>query len=150
MLPEDDANRQLASGFLLGLLFSRQIQVLEPPGGWHKVLSCFKTDHVGDMDKCPERLMVLLIDFDFQADRLSDAKGWVPDHLRDRVFILGVLSEPEELRACLGGYEAIGQNLAKDCREGSSTTWGHGLLRHNAGELDRLRDKARLLLFGQS
>lgn len=35
VLPEDDANRQLANGFLLdGFLSGRQMLVLEVAGGW--------------------------------------------------------------------------------------------------------------------
>jgi hypothetical protein len=39
------------------------------------------------------------------------------------------------------------EDLAKDCREETDTTWGHRLLRHNAGELDRLRKYVRPILF---
>jgi hypothetical protein len=63
------------------------------------------------------------------------------------VFILGVWTEPEELRANLGSYETIGMALAKDCREDSDTTWGHDLLRNNAGEIARLRERVRPFLF---
>ena len=44
-------------------------------------------------------------------------------------------------------YEDIGRAMAKDCREETNTTWGHGRLRHNAGELDRLRQHVRPILF---
>jgi hypothetical protein len=37
--------------------------------------------------------------------------------------------------------------LAKDCREGTDTTWWHALLQHNASELDRLRACVRPILF---
>jgi hypothetical protein len=60
--------------------------------------------------------------------------------LKDRVFVLGVWSEPEALKANLGSYETIGMAMAEDCREETDTIWGHDLLRHNASELDRLRE----------
>ena len=42
VLPEDDANRQLANGFLLDqYLSTRKIQVLEEVGGWIQVLERF-------------------------------------------------------------------------------------------------------------
>ena len=63
------------------------------------------------------------------------------------MFILSVLTEPEELKGSLGSYETIGTAMAKDCREGTDTTWGHALLRHNAGELVRLRERVRPILF---
>jgi len=119
ILPEDDANRQLATGFALSLdsRVLRRIQVLLPAGGWAQVLGRFVSDHVFDMEKYPERLMVLLIDFDSDKQRLELATSKIPVHLRDRVFILGVLSEPEQLKkAGLGPYEEIGLAMGRDCR----------------------------------
>lgn len=149
VLPEDDANRQLANGFRLDpCLLIRRIQVLAVAGGWIKTLDRFKSDHINGMDRYPDRFMVLLIDFDDDADRLNHAKAEIPDRLADRVFILGVLSEPEALKkASLGSYETIGLAMAKDCREGTDATWRHALLRHNASELDRLREHIRPILF---
>jgi hypothetical protein len=149
VLPEDDANRQLATGFLLDPhLLTRRIQVLEEVGGWTEVLDRFKSDHVSGMDNYPNRFMVLLIDFDRREDRLNQAKSVIPDHLTDRVFILGVWTEPEALRrANLGSYETIGRAMARDCREETDTAWGHELLGHNARELDRLRKRVRPILF---
>jgi len=147
VLPEDDANRQLVKGFRHEDLDTRSIQVLEEVGGWTKVLDCFVSDHVADMDRFPSRFMVLLIDFDEKEDRLHYAKAKIPKRLTDRVFILGAWSEPEKLKPTLGSYEAIGLKLARDCREETNTTWGHDLLRHNAGELDRLRKQVLPLLF---
>jgi hypothetical protein len=63
------------------------------------------------------------------------------------VFILGTLTEPEALKRDLGSYETIGLALAQDCRDETDTTWGHDLLRHNAGELERLRETVRPILF---
>jgi len=149
VLPEDDANLRLANGFHLQIALSRQrqMQVLPVAGGWNEVLSLFRSEHVMEMDRCPTRFMVLLIDFDGNEDRLENAKAAIPENLADRVFILGALSEPEALKADLGAYEAIGLGMADDCCNGTETIWGHHLLRHNAGELDRLRQHVRPVLF---
>ena len=149
VLPEDDANRQVANGFLRDQYLSFwRIQVLEEAGGWNKVLECFLSDHVAAMKRYTGRFMVLLIDFDGEEGRLQDAKALIPGNLQDRVFVLGALSEPEALkRAIPGSYETIGLALARDCREKTNTTWGHNLLRHNASELDRLREYVRPILF---
>ena len=149
VLPEDDANRQLANGFLLYQPLSvRQIYVLKEAGGWTQVLVRFKSDHVVGMDCYPGRFMVLLIDFDDKRERLTKAKAVIPEHLTERVFILGALSKPEALRqANLGSYEDIGLAMAKDCREETDRTWRHDLLQHNASELDRLRQHVRPILF---
>src|ERR1700691_155317 len=149
VLPKDDADRQLANGFLLDpFLLAHKIQVLVPGEGWMKVLECFKSDHVREMETCPHRLMVLLIDFDRDEDRLNRARAVIPDHLVDRVFVLGTWRNPEKLKASVGRpLEAIGMELAKDCREEAYTTWGHELLKHNASEIGRLRERVRPFLF---
>jgi hypothetical protein len=151
VLPEDDANRQLANGFFLDYTLSnrrRSFQVLPEVGGWRDVLERFKSEHTIEMDRNPNRFMVLLIDFDNQQDRLATAKAAIPERLTDRVFVIGAQREPEDLKkANLGSYEAIGLKLAKDCREESDSTWGHPLLQHNESELARLREHVRPILF---
>jgi hypothetical protein len=155
VLPEDRANSLLATGFVRSLFPSvrRQLYVLQVAGGWGKVLERFKAVHISEMDRCPRRFMVLLIDFDDRpVDRLKHAKEAVPDRLMERVFILGVRSEPEELKKALkrdglGSYPEIGGALARDCRDKSYKTWQHELLRHNAAELDRLRGRVREIFF---
>ena len=149
VLPEDDANRQLANGFLLDpSLLDDRIQVLPEVGGWAKVLDVFRSDCVSGMRNLEHRFVVLLIDFDGEQDRLARAKECIPDDLVDRVFVLGVRTEPEALRKTYpGSYETIGRAMATDCREETGTTWGHELLRHNAGEIDRLRERVRPFLF---
>jgi hypothetical protein len=149
VLPEDDANRQVATGFQLQVPSSRQrqLQVLPVAGGWNEVLHLFESVHAAEMESYSHRFMVLLIDFDGQAERLHQAEDHVPAHLTDRVFILGALTEPEDLRADLGSYETIGSAMAHDCSENTNETWGHNLLEHNAGELNRLRDHVLPILF---
>jgi hypothetical protein len=149
VLPEDDANRQLANGFLLDhVLDDRRIQILEEAGGWEVVLDLFKTEHVPEMDRYPNQFMVLLIDFDGRKNRLDKATEAIPDRLKERVFVLGAWSNPEELRRERGeSYETIGLALAKDCRDNTEVTWSQGLLRHNVDELQRLRNHIRPILF---
>jgi hypothetical protein len=155
VLPEDAANREMADGFAKSLSqgAGRQIQVLRVAGGWIKVLERFKTVHVPEMDGCPERFMVLLIDFDGRVEeKLKKAREYVPDRLTGRVFILGVRLEPEDLKKALvregrGSYTKIGEALAQDCRDETYATWGHRELQHNAGELERLRRLVRPILF---
>ena len=150
VLPEDDANRQLAEGFHQQVDWNRyrQMQVLPVADGWRQVLHLFKSDYIAEMYRYSQRFMILLIDFDDKEDRLGIAKADIPDDLADRVFILGVWKEPEDLkRAGLGSYENIGSRLAQDCCENQYATWEHDLLQHNASELDRLREHIRPILF---
>ena len=147
VLPEDDANRQLADGFRLEVDRFQQMRVLRVAGGWRRVLELFKSQHIAEMNRNPKRFMVLLIDFDNQPGRLDLAKAEIPRGLADRVFVLGALTEPEDLKPTLGSYEMIGKALANECREDTYTTWSDGLLRHNAMELTRLREHVRPILF---
>lgn len=149
ILPEDDANRQLATGFLLEpAVATRKIQILNEAGGWGYVLEQFKDVYVRDMEKYPKGFMVLLIDFDESSNRLETAKAVIPEHLKNRVFILGVWSIPEKLRSnCGKSYEKIGSALAKDCCDNTNETWAHHLLQHNTSELARLRDLVFPFLF---
>jgi hypothetical protein len=124
VLPEDDANRQLANGFHLAIGGTRQMQVLPVAGGWTEVLKLFNSEHAVAMTSNNQHFIVLLIDFDGRDDRIVEAKKAVPDHLLDRVFVLGAWSQPEALRAALGRYEDIGRALADDCREETDATWG--------------------------
>ena len=122
VLPEDDANRQIANGFVLDPnLNERAIQILPAAGGWEKVMQAFRTVHANHMNQYPERRIVLIIDFDdILDDRLSHIQSEIPEKLHDRVFVLGVLSEPEKLKADLNkGYEDIGTDITAN-REGSA------------------------------
>ena len=151
VLPEDDANRQLVNGFILELTRNvRQIQPLPEAGGWRKALGCFDDDrdgHLAWLRKYPYSLMVVLIDGDGQQDRFDQARQKVPRDVADRVFILGTWTEPEALKQDLGPYENIGRALAKDCRDATNRTWGHDLLRHNAAEVARLRERVGPIFF---
>lgn len=150
VLPEDDANRQIANGFILHPnLSGRAIQVLPPAGGWMNVLNDFKDVHALEMQKYPYRMIVLLIDFDNQQnDRLSYVKNQIPQDLTDRVFVLGVLSEPENLRKTIQRtFENIGENLSQDCSDDMNELWRHDLLKHNQPELERMILSVKPFLF---
>ena len=149
VLPEDKANGDIATGFQMEVPFDRyrQMQVLKPAGGWSAVLSVFNSDHVTAMENNPHRYMVLMIDFDGDENRLEKLVIKIPSNLRDRVFILGSLIDPEALKAQLGSYETIGRALASDCRDQTSRIWNHQLLLHNQNELERLRILVRGILF---
>lgn len=148
VLPEDDANRQLATGFVLEVQHDRRIQILPEAGGWSNVCETFVAEHVKGLRQYPRRFLILLLDFDDQSDRPAKVKEKVPEDLRDRVFLLGVKSEPEALRrAGLGKFEDIGRRLGKECRDGVRDVWAHELLQQNSTEIDRLEQEVRGFLF---
>lgn len=150
VLAEDDANRQIANGFLLDPnIKTRNIQVLPSVGGWGKVLESFVSDHVDKLRQYSSRHLVLLIDFD---GRIDDRKrlffDGFPEDVRDRVFLLGTSSEPEPLRAdCGKSLEEIGKSLAEECFHKNSTLWLHPLLVHNSSERQRMTDNVSEIIF---
>lgn len=153
ILPEDDANRQIANGFILNpSLNGRAIQILPTIGGWIRVVEKFKKNHVDKMREYPLRRVLLIIDFDNQLEiRMNNIKSQVPDDLEDRLFILGSLSEPEDLRTNIGkSFERIGIDLSKECVDNTRTVWGHPLLEHNNTELDRMVSFVKPFLFSNS
>lgn len=140
ILPEDDANRQIVNSFILHPnLNERVIQILPPAGGWGKVLSQFTEIHVAEMLQYPEERLILIIDFDLCKDRLNYVKQKIPDLLQERVFVVGVLSNPEKLKTNLNkSFEQIGEVLASHCSDNRSDLWDHELLKHNKIEVDRM------------
>jgi len=91
-----------------------------------------------------------MMDFDRQVtERLERVQAVTPPELRDRVFVLGVLSEPEDLKANLKvmTFEAIGLSLFQDCADDTRRTWSHELLKHNEAEVVRLVSSVRPFLF---
>lgn len=146
VLPEDDANRQIANGFFQNpSLHLRQIQVLPIARGWPAVRDSF-AQHNKLLKQFPHRQMVLLVDFDNQAARRSEVTQLVDPDVLDRVFVLGAFTNPEQLRSALGeSLEAIGKALAQECINSGSTVWGHALLRHNADERLRMQSSLRFL-----
>lgn len=150
VLPEDDANRQIANGFLLeASIKQRNIQVLPVAGGWGKVLDNFIEDHIANLHKFKKRHLILLIDFDNHLEeRQKYFQENIPAEVRDRVFLLGTQSEPEPLRKqCGNSLEKIGKKLAEECYRDETELWEHPLLSHNTAERMRLNNKVKNILF---
>jgi len=150
VLPEDDANSQIANGFVLDPnLNNRAIQILPPAGGWTKVRDAFTEIHAHELGKYTERRIVLLIDFDGQfAGRRSEIQNKIPNQLIDRVFVLGVLTNPEDLKVKVRkSFEKIGETLSQECVNETRVLWGHDFLRHNDPELDRMIIDVKPFLF---
>ena len=150
VLAEDDHNRQIAIGFLLELnVNNRAVKVLPLAGGWKKAVDEFTQEHESEMRQFPQRTMFFLMDFDNNYEsRLSYVENRIPEYLKARVFVLGVLSEPRNLKTDIKkSYEKIGEALAKDCPDKTNELWEHNLLKHNKAELDRIPSSVKSLLF---
>lgn len=150
VLPEDEANRQIANGFLISRqVNARNLSILEPAGGWRKVLHELRETHVPQMQKFSGRTIVLVVDFDRSASRRSQFEDALPEELRQRVFVVGVWTEPEDLRSKLAIiYEQIGKQIADGCAVDGPSVWDNPLLRHNQPEITRMRSIIHPVLFG--
>ena len=149
VLPEDRANEEIANGFIqIPNVNSRTIKIERPAGGWKKVLKKFEEEHIAVMRQYTKSRVVLLIDFDQCKDRLEYVNSQIPDDLKERVFVLGVFSNPEILRNDVGkNFEGIGEALANNCSDNTNDLWEHELLKHNKIELERLIYSVKPFLF---
>lgn len=140
VLPEDRANEQIINGFIDSLrIDGGSVEVEHYAGGWMKVLEKFKRETIHDMEKYTESIAVLIMDFDKDIARLERVKSEVPEDLKNRVFVFGVLSEPEDLkRSANMSLERIGKVLAEDCPGDGNDLWTHPLLQHNIPEISRI------------
>ncbi len=146
VMPEDEHNREMANGFLMGLPSpNRQIQVLPSAGGWKKALETVSSQGLASY---PRRFLVLLVDFDRDPGRPEFAASKIPGEYRERVFVIGSLHEPKDLVvAGLGSREKIGLALAEHCQHDTNDTWSTPQLQHDTAELARLRVPIRPILF---
>jgi hypothetical protein len=152
VLPEDKADESIATGFQLAIN-TRQYQVMpypELPGGLKNVIRVFLETYQSLMRRYPHKNFVLLIDFDKKfPERLDEIKSKIPIDLIDRVFVIGALVEPEDLKRSLGhkSFEEIGEILAEECRANESNLWNHELLIHNQDEINRMPPIIKEILF---
>lgn len=149
LVPEDDADRQLAVGFLdHHAVDDAQVKRVPPVGGWRAALAELRDVYVPKLLAYPGARVVILIDFDGDyEDRRRRFAEAVPEPLRARAFVLGARGEPEDLRRALRmSYAAIGAALADECQRGATALWSHDQLRHNAPDLEALAATVRPIL----
>ena len=135
---------------VMGWVNRHQMQLLEPSGGWTKVIQSFEDTHVRALRKFPERFLVLIIDFDGIDSRLADAQAAIPNDLKSRVFILGARTTPENVKRSiprLHSFEKIGRALAEDCEARTLTTWSEQELSCNLDEAERMQTTLHPCLF---
>ena len=86
VLPEDGATRELVLGFVQHPGVSQhRVQVFHVARGWRKVVQKFKEVHVSEMQRYPDRCLILVLDFDNDAGRLDEIRTEIPPDLLERV-----------------------------------------------------------------
>jgi hypothetical protein len=150
VIPEDDADRQIADGFVLHpRVKEARIQVVPPAGGWSKVLKTFRDEYLPKLGDYPNIHVIMLIDFDGQVEkRKADFEQQIPAEFKSRVFVIGSKHTPETLKrdAKKKSFEEIGRSLADDCDAGTVALWGHEQLSHNDADRQRLVETVRPFL----
>jgi len=155
VLVEDGANRYIANGFEQAVDKPRALTIRPPSRGGWKVTNQFIELEVEELRRYPKRRIVLVIDFDQRPKKWDSFMKRIPADVADRVYVIGTLDEPENLRSSLvkqgaiapNTFEKIGDLIASDCREGTEQIWGHPHLVHNASEVQRMRADLRNILF---
>lgn len=150
VIPEDDADRQIADGFVLHpRVREARIQVVPPAGGWSKVLKTFQDEYLPRLRDYPDAHVVMLIDFDGRVEtRKADFEQEIPVDFKIRVFVIGTKHTPEALKKeARKSFEDIGRSLADDCAEGAAELWGHEQLSHNDVDRRRLMETVKPFLF---
>lgn len=139
VVPEDEADRQLANGFEQHhSVRHRTIQIMPIAGGWPALFDLFRKEYASYVRKYPKAHIVLIVDFDDdiesrlrQYDRVlsefPDRAVW-----ENRVYLLGATKDPEQLSSHLKLTKTqIGLQLAEECERGEFDLWNHELLAHN-------------------
>lgn len=150
VVPEDRADAQLAIGFVEHHeVDDTRVKVMPEVGGWSVALAELRDVYVPKMRANRLAHVVIVIDFDGEYDaRRPQFEAVVPADLRDRAFVIGARTEPEDLKGSLRlSLPQIGNALAGECHAGEKNLWGHGELQHNRPDLERLLAVVRPVLF---
>lgn len=150
VIPEDDADRQIAVGFVdHHRVRDPRIKVMPVAGGWRNVLKTFRDEYVQKLRDYPKAHVVMLIDFDGYFDqRRAEFENEIPVEIKPRVFVVGSKLTPETLKNALNkSFERIGESLADDCDAGITGLWGHEQLNHNDPDRRRLDQTVKPFLF---
>jgi hypothetical protein len=135
--PEDDANRQIANGFVesLELQAQNKVQLLPPAGGWVKALEFIQC---AQLERFRQRRVLILIDFDKSLElRRKIVEKYTS--VSSRVFVVGAKPEAEDLRREMKcHFEECGERIAGDCVSRECAIWKLESLDHNEDMLNRL------------
>jgi hypothetical protein len=148
ILPEDDGIRQVVNGFLTDISVDAGcVDVRRVAGGWIKTKDAVARDLRGRMTQYPNAHLLVLVDLDTDIGRVDHLLEVAPAEYRDRVYVLGIKGESEDLRRDFGmSLESIGKEIATGCVSDVFDVWNHDRLSANGKELRRIRNSVRPFL----
>ena len=152
VIPEDDADRQIAVGFIEHhSVKDSRIKVMPVAGGWMNVLKTFVDEYIQNLKNNPKAHVVMLIDFDgWFEQRRKKFEQEIPDEIKPRVFVVGSKNTPQTLKRALNyqfSFSKIGDSLADECATGITKLWGHEQLTHNDPDRQHLNLTVKPFLF---
>lgn len=151
IVPEDDADRQIAVGFQMHLEANGRMQIVDVAGGWLKVVNVIKDEYVPLLNNNPNTHVLGIIDCDKDADRIAEQLKTFPAGIRNRIFLLGVNENPQEFkRSTKMHFAQIGEKLADECYKDELDLWNHEMLSYSSIEALRAKNALRELVFGIS
>ena len=126
------------------------MQVMPVAGGWEKVVNQILEIYVPKVRSNPNTHVVGIIDCDNHPDRIAVQLSQVPDDVRERVFLLGTLDDPQAFKRSVKlTFERIGIQLVDECFHKSLKLWRHAQLTHISDEIDRAAATLHPILFSQ-
>jgi len=150
IIPEDDDDRAFAEG-ARGALPAMNVKIVANSNGWPKIEKLLAGVYNKRLRANANEHLLILIDFDTKGQKRYDKVfGWVPEDVKDRVFIIGPEKEPKDLKKSLKlkmSFWQMGDQLVSDCDEQQiNPLWDHDMLSHNKPEFRRLLDTIGLKL----
>ena len=149
IIPEDSVDRQLANGFVLHYEVNGEVQIINESGGWPKVIDAIMNVYVPILRRYRYAHVIGIIDCDNWENRIQKKLDQFPDDVRDRIFLLGFIKDPEKFKESvpISSYEKIGEKLAEECFEDSLELWNHEHLKHISSEIERAKSSLRPIIF---
>lgn len=161
ILCEDEINQNFAKGFILGLnsyqFLHPQIETIKDvAGGWNKAVNGLNEVWLNQLKQNKYLFLLILIDSDGNSNRLNAVLSTIPNDLKERVFVMGCLDEPETLKqqshAAIKQMdkkekvsdEAVGKVLFQHCKDNpENNLWHSDELKHNLAEIERLKENTK-------
>ncbi len=149
VLVEDDTHRQIVNGFCLDLNVAMdRIHLLQEARGWVNVKDKFEKIYIPKLRQNVNKHILLIIDWDIYQNRGTYVQEYIPEDIKNRVFILVFNPNPEILRNdTKKSFKNIGKALAKACSERENGLWEHPVLLDNKPELERMILSVKPFLF---
>ncbi len=142
VIVEDSKLADIARGFAIENAHRNQFDIRQPAGGWPRAEVQLERQ-INELDNYSQRIVIVVIDFDNEGEQRRERfLEVVPEHLRERVIVLGPVGKCEQLTSELAiDRESIGRKLARECQEDAWESWNCTQLAHNQPSASGFRQR---------